>query len=196
MKSFLFLIMLFFSAMLSSGQDFDVYPRLKDDLMRFDNIPASMRFNEYKLLQRNVRMMDAFSAVVVPGYIHFKAGEKRTGYWLLGLRLAGYAGLTAVYVSNKARGESLIDVNPFDSPENAAQTINVVGDWEVTVNDVITFLSAGVILTTYMYDWLHGKAKLESKQELIRYKYGLKMSLEKEKINGKVVPSVGVSVKF
>ncbi len=196
MKGVLFFILLYFGVMYAWGQDFDVYPRLKDDLMHFDNIPASMRFSEYRLLQRNVRMMDAFSAVVVPGYIHFKAGEKKAGYWLLGLRLAGYAGLTAVYVNGKARGESVVDVNPFDSSESEGQPINIAGDWKVTVNDLVTFFSVGVIFSTYLYDWLHGKAKLESKQELIRYQYGLKMSLEKEKAKGKVVPSVGISVKF
>ena len=151
-----------------------------------------MQFTDYQLLQRNIRMKDFFSAAIVPGYIHFKAGEKRTGNWLLGLRMLAYTGLTTIYVKNKLRGESLLDL----TNDNSQQLLQIGDEWELNVNDVLSFLSIGMIITTYMYDWLHGSSKMEYKQEMKRYKYGLKMSLEKEKRNGKIVPTAGFSIKF
>jgi hypothetical protein len=176
------------------AQDFDIYSRLKDDMMNFDKMPSSMQLNEYRVLQRNIRLQDAMNAILVPGYVHFKADEKKTGYWLLALRVAGYMVLSAVYVSSKAKGEPLLNINPLNNSNE--DEINIAGQWKVDESDVISTLSATIIVFTYFYDWIHGKAKLESKQELIRYKYNLKMALEKEIKSGRVVPSVGVSVKF
>ena len=195
MKRVFVLIFSFFILFFAKAQDFDVYPRTKDDMMNFDRMPSSMQLNEYRMLQRNIRLQDGLNAILVPGYVHFKAGEKKAGYWLLGLRLAGYAGLSAVYVSSKAKGEPLFQINPLDKPDES-DVINVTGQWKVDKSDIISTLSITVIIATYFYDWIHGKAKLESKQELIRYKYNLKMGLEKEIKNGRIVPAVGVSVKF
>ncbi len=195
MKKIIILVCSAFFIFSAVAQDFDVYPRTKDDMMNFERMPSAMQLDEYRILQRNIRLQDGLNAILVPGYVHFKAGEKKAGYWLLGLRLAGYAGLSAVYVSSKAKGEPLFHINPLDKPDES-DLISITGQWKVDKSDIISTLSITIILATYFYDWIHGKAKLESKQELIRYKYNLKMGLEKEIKNGRVVPAVGVSVKF
>jgi len=138
-------------------------------------------------------MMDMAYAVIVPGYIHFKAKEKKTGYILLGLRTSSYISLGAVYFSSKARGDKTIDVFNSNAPE---QQIIINENWSIETSDLIVGTAIAVMISTYLYDWIHGKYMLEKKQELIRYKYSVKLKLEENKLsfNNSKPYSVGLAL--
>jgi hypothetical protein len=179
------------------SQDFDIYPKSQDDKVKMPFLHESMRLNEFQLLQRNARMMDMAYAVIVPGYMHFKAKEKVKGYSLLSLRLLGYAGLSAAYYSSKAKGNTLL--GDITGTNDEGQTIKISDNWEISENDVITYLSLTVIISTYLYDWIHGKIMLEKKQELIRYKYSIKLKLERNNnisLKQSYTPALGINLTF
>ncbi len=191
-------LVLIFIVFSINAQDFDIYPKNQDDYVKMPYVHESMRLNEFQLLSRNARMMDMAYAVIVPGYMHFKAKEKRTGYILLGFRIAGYIGLGSVYYSSR-----IDDNNVFNTTtgigETDTQTIKITNDWDVKTSDLVLVSSLAVIISTYLYDWIHGKATLEKKQEYIRYKYSVKLKLEKNNIsftNTNYSPSLGVSLQF
>lgn len=191
-------IFLIFTAFNIFSQDFDVYPKNQDDKVKMPFVHESLRLNEFQILQREPRMMDMAYAMIVPGYMHFKAKEKTAGYTLLTLRLLGYAGLSAAYFSSKAKGNTLL--GDITNTNDVGKTYKISDNWEISENDVITYVSLSIIISTYLYDWIHGKIMLEKKQELIRYKYSVKLKLEKANAlsisSKKYIPSLGVNINF
>ena len=173
MKYILFFLSI---SLYSYSQDLDLYTRHQDDKVNMPFLHESMALKEFQLLSRDIRMMDMLYAVVVPGYIHFKAQEKTKGYVLLGLRASAYLGLTAVYIASKSRGDTFWGGITGSNVEE--EKIQVTGQWSITTSDIVETTSIIIIISTYLYDWIHGKAQLERKQELIRYKYSLKLKLE------------------
>lgn len=165
------------------GQDFDVYPRLQDDKLERPDVYENMLFEDFQLLSRNVRMMDMAYSAVVPGYIHFKAHENKMGYYLLGTRLAGYAGIAINYARLN------------DAGQNYADLINGRG---VKTSDKVIFASSmAFIFGSYIFDWIHGKARLEKKQEMVRYRHSIKLKMsEQSHSKGATIPSFSVQYKF
>ena len=170
------------------SQDLDIYKKGKDDNLQTPNIPSGMSYSEFQILSRNLRLKDMLYAMVVPGYVHFKADEKATGYTLLGLRTAGYIGLGAIYYSYNKHYDANYDFgNTHD------------GTIDVNNYDIAFVTSLTVIFATYLYDWIHGDYKLKKKQNLIRYKYGLKVELQNTygQINTvDVVPIASIALSF
>jgi len=170
------------------SQDLDIYKKSKDDNLETPNIPSGMSYSEFQILSRNLRLKDMMYAMVVPGYVHFKADEKITGYTLLGLRTVGYIGLGAIYYSYNKH---------YDSNYNYGETNN--GTIDPNNYDIAFVTSLTVIFATYFYDWIHGDYKLKKKQNLIRYKYGLKVELQNTygQINTvDVVPIASIALSF
>ncbi len=163
-KSALALLLAFF-VFEGLTQDFDLYPRFKDENINIPNLYENTLKNEFQLMSRSIRMMDAFYATLVPGYIHFKAKDKAIGYSLLGERVLGYGGL--LYLSNKG-------INMLSNTETYSKT-----------DKYILWSSVGLITTSFIFDWIHGKYRLEKKQEFIRYKYSIKVNLERINIPAK-----------
>lgn len=142
------------------GQDFDVYPKLPDSQINAPQIYENMTIDEFQLLSRNIRMMDMGYALFLPGYIHYKAKENITGAILTTTSFIGLAGFTYNYF-------------------NTDQAINLKQVFDD--KSEIALASLTLIVATYIYDWIHGKYYLEKKQELIRYKYGIKNQFEAER---------------
>lgn len=189
MKKIVFLLLISFP-LISVSQDFDIYKRITDDKVKIPKIYSSTQLYEFQLLSRNARMMDMAYAMIVPGYVHFKAKEKKAGYYLLGGRVVGYAGLAYSYYWLADQGESIFGgiINNQDSDDIEIRTYKYIGA-----------ASIAVIFFTYFYDWIHGKVMLEKKQELIRYKYGFKLEMEGSgRINphNRTYPSFSVSYSF
>ncbi len=146
------------------AQDFDHYLKNKNDNFYFPDIPDSLSYEEFQILSRDIRMMDMAYSAIIPGYVHFKAKEERTGYYLLGVRLLGYTGLTISYLNLQSNNLNLSDI--FDS-------------YSLYNTEKALFLSSvTIIVSSYLFDWIHGKLQLEKKQEEIRYKYSLRVNLE------------------
>ena len=141
------------------AQDVDIYAKRQNDNFNFPRIPAAMTFDEFELLSTHLRMQDMIGAMVVPGFVHFKIKEKKYGWWLVGLRTAGYGGL--VYLSYRNKSLMNLLFNPF-----AKYT-----DRHYTADMVIAYASLFLIGGSFFYDWFHGRWKLHHKQNKIRYKY-------------------------
>lgn len=189
MKKIIFLILISFP-LISVSQDFDIYKRITDDKVKIPKIYSSTQLNEFQLLSRNARMMDMAYAMIVPGYLHFKAKEPKKGYYLLGGRVLGYAGLAYSYYRLEDQGERI-----FGGIKNNKYPENI----DIRTYKYIGVASIAVIFFTYFYDWIHGKVMLEKKQEMIRYKYGFKLEMEgsgRVHLQKRTYPSFSVSYSF
>ena len=188
MKVILSLFIIFIITSTAFSQDIDIYRKGKDDNLKTANTPSGMSYSEFQIVSRNLRMKDMLYAMVVPGYVHFRAQEKTTGYVLLGLRSAGYIGLGALYYSYNKH----YDTN-YDFGNNRDGTI------DVNNYDIAFISSLTVIFATYFYDWIHGDYILKKKQNLIRYKYGLKVQLQNtySQVNTvDILPIASVALSF
>ncbi len=191
----LFLLVVYSSSVFA--QDFDVYQKKQDDKVKLPYLHESVQFSEFQILSREIRMMDMAYAVIVPGYVHFKAKDKKTAYWLLGIRSLAYVGLGAVYLDSKMNNNTYL--GSLTGTNTDPQTIQITDKWSVETSDIIFTSSVAIIIGTYLYDWIHGKALLERKQENIRYKYAIKLKLErgfKSSPNNDYIPSFSFSYSF
>jgi len=175
-KIFYLTLILFLTYNITFAQDFDVYPRTQDDKVEMPEIQQSLSLNEFQLLSRDIRMMDAAYAAIVPGYVHFKAKDNSLGYVLLGTRVIGYAGLYYTSVKLKADGQTLLSAIKFNNNDESNDETEQI--WSYNTYKTVIYTSMGIIITTFLFDWIHGKMILEKKQELIRYKYSVKLKLE------------------
>ena len=133
------------------SQDLEVYNRYQDDKLVSPVIPEGMSLNEFRILSRDIKLMDMAAGMAFPGYISFKAEEPAAGYAAMGIRALGYAG--ALYEIIKYNNEGWPEVlsNQFDRN--------------------FSYITMGVLVTSYLFDWIFGKTQLEKKQEDIRFKY-------------------------
>ncbi len=185
MKIFLLLFTIGLTLQINA-QDIDLYKKDKNDNYKLPNINQKMTYEEFELLSQNMRMKDMLYAGVVPGYVHFKANDKKTGYWLLGIRSASYIALTATYLSGKHKLLA-IDTNDLSDEE-----LDDKNRYENSFYTAITIATA-----TYIYDIIHGEAVLHRKQEKIRYKYAIKAGNHPTSFQGsRSYPSLAVSIQF
>jgi len=161
---FIFLIIFLYLDNFILAQDMAIYHRYKDDNLEIPDLPANMTLEEFQILSRNLRMADMAYSAIVPGYAHFKAKEPELGYRILGIRIAGYSGLTWSYL--KLRDD--------DSVSDVFETIGKSGTYSTVFQ-----ASLAITLASYVYDWIHGRAILNKKKELIRYRYSIKQKIEK-----------------
>ncbi len=191
----LFIVSLFF-VINAMSQDIDIYRKGKDDNIKTPHIPLGMSKKEFQLLSTNLRLKDMLYAMVVPGYVHFKAQEKPMGYTILGARTVGFIGLGAVYYSAQVNGEDWWELGGSDNPDDI---ITIGDDWTVRKSDVILVASATLIMTTYLFDWIRGENILKRKQNNIRYKYGMKLKLYQSysyNPNNGILPIASLSIKI
>lgn len=183
MKNNLFILFLLLVSNIVQAQDFDIYPRLKDDNVEMSKVYENTLFDEYQLLSRNIRMMDMAYSVIVPGYVHFKAKDFATGYSLLGIRLLGYSGLALNAYDMNKQGLKISDIPNLDSTFN---------------KDKYIFISSiTLIASSYLFDWIHGKYRLEKKQEKIRYKYSIKLKMNSLSFKyNNLTPCLSLTYKF
>jgi len=178
------LLGLLFSLIFTSvtAQDVDIFKREKNDNFDFPSRPAQMTFEEYELLSTEIRMQDIMAAALVPGYIHFLIKEKKKGWYLVGFRAVGYAGVVYLAVNDK----SIINIlfNPLDKYTNKDHAQNLI----------VAYFSAAMIAGSFAYDWIHGRYLLHHKQNKIRFKYSPVVGLAPAP--GGFTPVWGVSLRF
>jgi hypothetical protein len=160
-KLILFSFIVLFGGLNIKAQDIDVYTKKKNDNYHLPKINSKMSFEEFQLLDKHLKMQDMLYAMVVPGYVHFQAKDKIVGYSLLGLRSLGFGG---IYYVSKTTGITLPTLLSFSNLESYKR------------EEKILLYSSALILTTYFFDWIHGKYRLEKKQNMIRYRYGMKIN--------------------
>ncbi len=180
-RNIIFTLLLFIIGNIAEAQDFDIYPRLKDDNIKMPKVYENTLFDEYQILSRDVRMMDMLYSAIVPGYVHFKARDIATGYGILGARLLGFSGLALNYYNMDRKG---LNVN------------DILGS-EHNTDKILFYSSLTLIVSSYLFDWIHGKYRLEKKQENIRYKYSIKLQMNSmSNNNNSLTPSLSLTYKF
>ena len=187
MKKNIFLILITIGIyQLSFSQDIDIFQKNKNDNFKFENINPQMSIDEYRILSRNLRMKEMMYAMVVPGYIHFYVNENKYGYSLLALRVAAYGEL-AYMAATERIDFSLIKKPNFSFKED-----------DIPKTDMyMTYGAIGIVLGTYFYDWIHWQYILKKKQENIRYKYNMMMSLSLiSNPNSNPIPGVSLNFQF
>ena len=183
MKNNYLIILFIFFVKLTFAQDMSLYNRYVGDKEKMPDLYENMTFEDYQMLSRDIKMMDMMYATIVPGYIHFKAKDTKRGYYILAARMTGYAGLTANYIRLNNYNKSYTDM---------------INDPALKTDRLLFFTSLSIIATSYVYDWIHGKRVLKTKQEQIRYKYGIKLKMEKQlsfKENS-TNPTISLSINF
>lgn len=161
MKLYALTIMLLTGLWLQA-QDLDIYKKEKNSNFEIPPIPKEMTYEEFKILSTNLRMQDMFIGMILPGHVHFKIDEHKTGYYLLGIRSLGY-GIWGYLALKK---ESVLNIIFFDK-------LDFIDDTS-TGDKIAAYSSVILIAGSYLYDWIHGRYKLDSKQNKIRYKYAQK----------------------
>jgi hypothetical protein len=148
-------------ALSAISQDIDIYTKKKNSNYELPSLNPQTSFEEFQLLNRTLRMQDMAYAAIVPGYVHFKVKDPTLGFSMLATRLTGYSGLYYVLSDNSYSLIELINNNPPIAANSE----------EFTSQKNITYAALGLIIGSYLFDWIHGKHRLEKKQEMIRYKF-------------------------
>lgn len=151
MKKIIFIFCIILAAVQLYSQDVEVFHRYQDDKLIMPVFPEKMTFDEFQILSRDIRFVDMAAGLAFPGYISFKAKEKTAGYIAMGIRAAGYAGALYEIIKYNEEGASAVFGNQAD--RNFA------------------YITMGILVSSYLFDWIYGKTQLERKQESIRYKY-------------------------
>jgi len=181
------LLLIFLIGLSSFAQDLDIYKHQKNSNFDIPDIPKNMTYEEFKILSTDLRMQDMAIAAILPGHTHFKIGDNQTGYYLLSARLAGYLGWAYLSLSDKSLSGILVK-----------DRLNVDADIS-TADTAIAYSSVALMLGSYLYDWIHGKYRLDAKQSAIRYKYAKKkfrFGLSIIPYNYKMTPSIALTYKF
>ncbi len=198
MKNFSLLVLVLFFGFNVYAQDIDIYRKNKDDNIKTPNIPMGMSNNELQLLSRNLRLKDMLYAMAVPGYVHFKAQQMNAGYWLMGARMVGYIGLATAYY--KTTTEVQKKWYQLNTPKTEQDYVKVNNNLYIKKSNIYLVTSLAIIFSSYMYDWIHGEYVLKKKQNLIRYKYGLKLKVQQaysyNSVFPNVYPAASVSISF
>ena len=186
MKYWIFVIWLF-TGMFSQAQDLDIYKHQKNSNFDIPDIPQNMTYEEFKVLSTDLRLQDMAIAMILPGHAHFKIGEKKTGYYILGTRLTGYLGWVYLALTDESLSGIVLKDN-LDIDSNVS-----------TEDKIIAYGSVALMMGSYLFDWIHAKYKLEEKQNKIRYKYAkkkIRISMSDLHYNNRVCPAVALTYKF
>jgi hypothetical protein len=189
MKAVLALFLVVALGTTTYSQDIDIYSQKKNINYEFPYLNSQISFEEFQLLNRTLRLQDMAYAAIVPGYVHFKVKDPLMGWSMVAYRAVGYAGLTYVILDGSYSITDLLNGTP-------SSTSNVS---DYNSQQDITYISIAIVLSSYMFDYIHGRHRLEKKQEMIRYKYGLKfnMSFAEPPIKeGNFIPTFGMRYSF
>ena len=159
-------------------------------------VPPDMTFEEYQDMNRRLSVGLVMSAIPVPGMIHFYAGEKRTGWLILGTATLGVvtmvSGAMVLEEGNYPESDfELMVLNPGDEErERRFEKIPVEmtgSDTTFRLNEIfrkpggtgltMMLLGGAIIVADIAYDFVHGIKVIEEKRDRVRYKYGQTLSL-------------------
>ena len=185
MKITLYIILSIISLQIYA-QDLDLYKVKKNSNFELPDIPKGMTYEEFKTLSTNLRMQDMAIAVVWPGHAHFKIGETKKAYYILGLRSLGYAAWGYLTLNNKSLTTIIAQNQLYDESISTTDT-------------VIAYTSLALMLGSYLYDWIHAKYMLDNKHNKIRYKYAkrkVKITVSSMQFNQKKYPSLALTYNF
>lgn len=180
-------------------------------------IPDEMTFEEYQDMNRRLTVGLALAAVPLPGMIHFYAGEKKTGWLLLGSAAVGVGSIIAG-ASMADKGDfpdsdfNLLVLNSGDEErerrfeqvpvkiEGADTTFRLKEIYREPDGAGAVLIAAGaaILLFDIAYDFIHGIRTIEQKRNRVRFKYGKKMQfgMRPEFDYRKQSVGLGLAVRF
>jgi len=154
-------------------------------------IPPEMTFEEYRDMNRRFTVGLALLAIPIPGMIHFYAGEKKTGWIILGSAALGVGGIISGIASaddgNFPDSDfDLLILNSGDKDkERRFERIPIEQEGDVTTyrlreihrepddtGAALIVAGAAILLVDIAYDFIHGIRTIEKKRDFVRYKYG------------------------
>jgi hypothetical protein len=178
-------------------------------------VPAQMTFEEYRDANRRLAPGILLSATVpIPGMMHFYAGEKSTGYKLLGMGIAGGVSILAGASMSEDNGKyEKTDFGTIDLDGNRYERIpdllhSVGPDTVFTLRKlnkkhdlpgggkVLVIAGAGLLIADYLYDWWHGIHIIGLKRDRVRYKYGTQMQFGLQPMYDPKTGSTGIMLGF
>ncbi len=179
-----FILILLFLIQSAIAQDLEIYHKKINDNFRLPVIDSTMTYEEFSLLSTRLRMREMIYAVLIPGYVHNKIGEKTVARKIFICRLVGYGLLAYVYT---------------DASDFFTRTSTLVFNDYLDGNGKRQLLFYGGIaisLGSYLFDWIYGEKMLFDKQTRIRYKYSLKLTTTMINDGRKYIPFWGIKTEF
>ena len=147
-------------------------------------IPEEMTFEEYRDMNRRLSVALVLSAVPYPGMIHSYAGESKTAKkirWAVAGGLLSMMG-AAVFSEEADWGDSKYETTEINGIQYEMIPIQQEGDnitYKLSELDKtykggegFVILGAGLIIASYLYDYIHGIKVIEDKRDKVRFKYG------------------------
>jgi hypothetical protein len=154
-------------------------------------VPKEMTFEEYRDMNRRLNVGLVVASVPIPGMIHFYAGEKKTGYIVLGTA-AGALGLAVAGIAAGEGGDfpksdfDLLVLNEGDKKRerrfekipvqiNGPDTVynlKELGREGTGVGMALLLTGIAVFIGDIVFDFVHGVHVVEKKRDTVRFKYG------------------------
>lgn len=191
-KHYALLLLVLLSASVWS-QDFDVYPIMPDSRLKIPEMSQNQTFKEMEILQVDLRMKDMMYAMIVPGYVHFRANDDQTAYTLLATRTLGFMSIAYMGLDAGYQFRNLWDWD--------FQTLADKSKSRAFLYTTLSAFAFTAILGSYFYDWIRGQYILQKKQNAIRYKFGMKLQIESLRSwqntnQNTVFPGVSLTLNF
>ena len=157
-------------------------------------IPHDMTYEEYQDMNR--RISTGLTRSIVPGMLHFYAGEPTTGKWLLATGIAGVASIVAGAVLWEREEGDFLDTDHdvlvigSGDKERRYERIPDSVEGETTTYELRelqrdrgaagALIALGVIAISgsMIYDFVHGIKMIEDKRDRVRFKYGKQLKLQ------------------
>ena len=147
-------------------------------------IPEEMTFEEYRDMNRRLTVALVLSAVPYPGMIHSYAGENKTAKkirWAVAGGLLSMMG-AAAFSEEADWEESKYETTEINGIQYEMIPIQQEGDnitYKLSQLDKtykggegFVIVGAGLIIASYLYDYIHGIKVIEDKRDKVRFKYG------------------------
>ena len=157
-------------------------------------IPHDMTYEEYQDMNR--RISTGLTRSIVPGMLHFYAGEPTTGKWLLATGIAGVASIVAgavlleegdfldtdydVFVLNAGDKDKERRYEKIPVSLEGGTTKYRLRELQRDPGAGVPLIALGVITIagSMIYDFLHGIQMIEDKRDRVRFKYGKQLKLQ------------------
>jgi len=156
-------------------------------------IPEEMTFEEYQDINRRLSVGLLLSSISIPGTIHDYAAEPNTAkkirWGVAGGFLSVIAGASMakegdwqdspyeIYILNEGQDDEI----RYEMIPKGSVGDDIIYDYvqlEKKYNDNgLVVLGMGVIIASYIYDYMHGIKVIEEKRDKARFKYGKIMNL-------------------
>ena len=179
-------------------------------------IPQEMTFEEYQDMNRRLSIGLILAAVPIPGTIHSYAGEiktaKRLRWVAAGSIMSIIIGVMSfdgkekwgnspyeLHIINEGKkNEKRFEMIPVGKSnyEIDYKLREIFKESELKGTSFIIPLGMGMLISSYLYDYIHGIKVIEEKRDRVRFKYGKKLNFSFSTIYNYQSQYAGVNVSF